>query len=327
QAVKRTRRHLAGGGRGKRSGMETRFVQVLHQQRRCFVALYTGIEPQELSSLLQAVYSIEKHVIGLQVARSSVVVPLSLACRSPDILGHETYGLLLTQPLQEREDESEDEEKEESEGEVEEESEDEEDDNEEEDENEGGEDMRNGDESGEGRGWHIRALAKRMLLRGLISADEHAALSAMAVNPDGVLAAAFDVSTGDREYLAALLKDIAHHGLSQEGTEILHSQAVMLAVADVLSKAGEITPEQLMYLKNLVLVRSEAVKAAFGTYVKTSDAEQLIGALREIATSVGSEAPKQHDQRAVLSRVLVEMLKHKHLTPEEGRLLRDMHAQ
>ncbi|CAM9722179.1 unnamed protein product, partial [Choristocarpus tenellus] len=80
---------------------ETKFVRVIHNEKSHFIALYTGLNPEELSRLLRAAYSLPHHVVGLMDEDSGpghgMVVPISLACRTPEMLGEHTYSLLLSE--------------------------------------------------------------------------------------------------------------------------------------------------------------------------------------------------------------------------------------
>ncbi|CAM9489764.1 unnamed protein product [Ectocarpus sp. 4 AP-2014] len=80
-------------------------VRVTHGEHAHFVALFAGLNPTELSRLLQAAFELRQHVVGLLAPASDdsglkhehgVVVPLSLACRAPQMLGDRSYSLLLS---------------------------------------------------------------------------------------------------------------------------------------------------------------------------------------------------------------------------------------
>ncbi|KAG5193160.1 hypothetical protein JKP88DRAFT_272466 [Tribonema minus] len=76
--------------------MDTKLVYVEHGGLAHHVALYSGISPTELSRLLKAAYQLRaQHVVGLQHMESRVVVPLSLACHTPQVISQGTFGLLL----------------------------------------------------------------------------------------------------------------------------------------------------------------------------------------------------------------------------------------
>ncbi|CAM9867678.1 unnamed protein product, partial [Discosporangium mesarthrocarpum] len=79
---------------------ETKFVRVVHGEDSHFIALYTGLAPEELSRLLRAAYNLPHHVVGLMDkdsgAGEGVAIPISLACRTPEMLGERTYSLLLS---------------------------------------------------------------------------------------------------------------------------------------------------------------------------------------------------------------------------------------
>ena len=68
--------------------LETKFVKVEHGSESHFLALYTGVSPVELSNMMKAVYKLSNDVVGLQSAETGLVVPLSLACRDPELASH-----------------------------------------------------------------------------------------------------------------------------------------------------------------------------------------------------------------------------------------------
>ncbi|CAM9517767.1 unnamed protein product [Ectocarpus sp. 12 AP-2014] len=84
---------------------QAKVVRVTHGEHAHFVALFAGLNPTELSRLLQAAFELRQHVVGLLAPafddsglkhEHGVVVPLSLACRAPQMLGDRSYSLLLS---------------------------------------------------------------------------------------------------------------------------------------------------------------------------------------------------------------------------------------
>jgi hypothetical protein len=60
--------------------MDTRILRVQHQRGAALVAVYPGLPVDELADLLQAVFQLAAHPLGL-AAEDGTILPLSLVCR------------------------------------------------------------------------------------------------------------------------------------------------------------------------------------------------------------------------------------------------------
>jgi len=65
----------------------TRLVKLSHGGVEKTLALYAGLEPSELNSLLSAIFSLPpgQQVVGI-TTDSGLAIPTSLACRNPDVV-------------------------------------------------------------------------------------------------------------------------------------------------------------------------------------------------------------------------------------------------
>ncbi|CAM9151821.1 unnamed protein product, partial [Phaeothamnion confervicola] len=298
---------------------ETRLVRIRHGQDSHLVALYIGLAPLELTRLLKAIYRLKGYVVGLQ-DDENLVLPISLACRSPEMLGSSTYTLLLSErevlfppaateasaaspatvdiPAEaarlrartvawagDRDDEEADED---DGGDNE--------DNEEEEEEDG-----DGDDGAGGCTDEAKAAAKAskevlafawyMASQGTLSGEERRAIADLVDACDRVVLAAHAVAAGegDGQCLAALLRDVARNSLSPAGRALLAAQRELLEVVEVLSD-GDVSAGQRAFLEKLVLMRSDLVMAAYQAYQADGDIEELVDSLLLVVRSVGPAA-------------------------------------
>jgi hypothetical protein len=74
-------------------------LKVRHNTTVRTIALYNGLSSEELSTILQAIFSLSASavVIGLFSAENGLVIPISLACKAPEALSAAVeYSLLVS---------------------------------------------------------------------------------------------------------------------------------------------------------------------------------------------------------------------------------------
>jgi hypothetical protein len=74
-------------------------LKVRHNTTVRTIALYNGLSSEELSTILQAIFSLSAStvVIGLFSAENGLVIPISLACKAPESLSDAVeYSLLIS---------------------------------------------------------------------------------------------------------------------------------------------------------------------------------------------------------------------------------------
>ncbi|CAM9522800.1 unnamed protein product [Scytosiphon promiscuus] len=306
---------------------DAKFIRVTHRNEAHFVALCAGLDPGEVSRLLQAAFQVEQHVVGLMDKADTaisgseddqgVVIPLSLACRAPQMLGGGSYSLLLSErevtweeaksrtawlvPIEGSQlssakavgegtaggqqaagrtlwgTEGGD------------------DESDEQDDEGGGETL---EMAGQNRveadnKERIVAFIRRMAFNGLLTKDDQNTLESSAVAGDAVINAAFAAAmrSQDLDYLSALLKDIAANGRgSPQGMRLLEAKREMLDMVEVLHQANEVDEEQLVYLQNLILVSNKAVTDAFGVYEEDQDPVRLAESLKQLCGAQANTA-------------------------------------
>ena len=237
---------------------------VKHKNQVRQIALYNGLAAEELSSILQAIFGLSAnlHVVGLLSAESGLVIPISLACRSPESLstGSE-YTLLVgsdegnselpvpptrnsnkpnTQTSanvapppapQEKQMIADDEQTEYAMSEI------------------------------------IRFIAG-LRIRQILNKHEAQSLEDLLFENGTLLYAAYSVavSASDAEYLAEICRDLAQSLQTEAGRTACEAQDEVLQVCDQLYLAHKITENQLLYLRHLVLIREEAVASIYDDF-------------------------------------------------------------
>jgi len=273
--------------------METKFIKVRFGCMTSFIALYSGMCPAELSSLLVAVFRVQDIPIGFaEEYDNEIVVPLTLACQNPELLTAPVYQVLLTKGIapwlqvskqnssgissssleisgtniDKEEDEESDEESSE-------------------------------DQEETVEGHSPQAARSEMLfwvdtLRadGYLTASETRILRSMALQDDRLVHSAVKVvaSDGDLEFLVNLLKDIASNVMTESGREALACQRELLEAIDLLDQKDGLTPAECSHLETLVLVRSEILFAAWQVYRKDLNLSELFDTLQIVLRSYNS---------------------------------------
>lgn len=99
----------------------------------------------------------------------------------------------------------------------------------------------------------------------MINKEEARALEELVFDDNVLLHAAFSVaeSAKDADYLAEICRDIGQSVQTEEGRTALGAQEDLLYICDNLHQAGQLTDNQLLYLRHLVLVRDEVVAAIY----------------------------------------------------------------
>lgn len=71
------------------------YAKLIYNGRINTVALIEGLDSEELVSLLKTVFNIDGQVVGL-LAEKGLVLPLSLVCKSPQIIPNSVCKILVS---------------------------------------------------------------------------------------------------------------------------------------------------------------------------------------------------------------------------------------
>jgi hypothetical protein len=75
--------------------MDVKYITIRHGSQSQTIAVGPGIAAEEVEGLISALFDITASVVGLQ-AQNGLVVPMSLACKNPQILPGDVFSLLLS---------------------------------------------------------------------------------------------------------------------------------------------------------------------------------------------------------------------------------------
>jgi hypothetical protein len=75
--------------------MDVKYITIRHGSQSQTIAVGPGIAAEEVEGLISALFSVSGSVVGLQ-AQNGLVVPMSLACKNPQILPGDVFSLLLS---------------------------------------------------------------------------------------------------------------------------------------------------------------------------------------------------------------------------------------
>lgn len=75
--------------------MDVKFITIRHGSQSQTIAVGPGIAAEEVEGLISALFGVTGSVVGLQ-AQNGLVIPMSLACKNPQILPGDVFGLLVS---------------------------------------------------------------------------------------------------------------------------------------------------------------------------------------------------------------------------------------
>ena len=159
------------------------------------------------------------------------------------------------------------------------------------------------------------------------------------MNFSALVLAAYSVakSAGDSQYLANICKDVAQSMMTSAGQSACAAQEEVLQCCDHLYMSRNITDNQLLYLRHLVLIREEEVAEVYDEFQKHGSLAQLLQDLYRIANasakntddkealeSVDTDAEGSPHFETTLSGVLSLMQRAKVVTSSEAMILNHM---
>jgi len=138
--------------------------------------------------------------------------------------------------------------------------------------------------------------------RHILSAPQAHLLEDFLLDSSTLLFAAYTValSAKDSEYLSEILSDIAGSLETDEGRLAVEAQDEVCQVCDQLFIADKVTENQLLYLRHLVLIRDESVALIYDDFQSTNDVNAMAKALYSLANNhpheqAAGSRPVQYD--------------------------------
>eukprot|EP01032_Pedospumella_encystans_P013349 gene13349-15376_t len=249
------------------------------------VALFEGLDTDELTNLLKTVFSIEGNIVGF-MAEKGLVIPISLVSKSPSVVPNSVCKLLVSTspskagsdkllstqtnkpvkmadlptdlPLEDSSAVSE-------------------------------------EDSSEMVVAEIKEFVEGLRVRNFLTTQQANLLNALLSSNSTLLFAAYSVaiSANDSEYLAEICKDLAQSLVTEQGRSACEAQDEVLQVSDQLYINSRISENQLLYLRHLVLIREEAVATIYDNFQEHQNVPQLAKDLYELCNT----HPYQHAQQ------------------------------
>lgn len=227
------------------------YVKFSFNGKSSTVALAPGLEPNELKLLLKTIFNLPspKLIVGA-LGENDVVVPISVLCKSPSLIGKAHCQLIVANSF-----------------------------------NSSNSSNSTLDSKIEQVFSNIRSFANELFSRGFLTDAQNKIIDTMLVNNSPLLFAAYSVavSAQDSEYLAEIFRNLARLMTTEEGRLVCEAQEDLLEICDELYGAGKIIENQLLYLRHLILIREEVVVNAYDEYQSTNNVKQLAEALTNIA--------------------------------------------
>ena len=137
----------------------------------------------------------------------------------------------------------------------------------------------------------ILRFIKGLVNRDLLSETEADSLRNLLQESSSILFAAYSValSSNDAAYMAEICRDLALSLQTAAGRLACEAQAEVFKVCDDLYSAGRVSENQLLYLRHLVLTREEGVAQVYDDYQNHLDVNTLGENLLYIANQVPAE--------------------------------------
>ena len=182
---------------------------------------------------------------------------------------------------------------------------DDDDDEEEEDEDEEEEEeveynhVDNDTETSTSRSMHeILRFISSLRARNNLSQEQATLLEELLFEDSRLLFAAYSVAVleNNAEYFAQICKGIAGSLQSEDGRDTCVAQDEVLQCCDKLYLAHKITENQLLYLRNLVLIRSESIWGIHDAYSETEDFQAMAVSLYQLANPNSAQSLPQPQQ-------------------------------
>mmetsp|Transcript_13985 Transcript_13985/g.23160 ORF Transcript_13985/g.23160 Transcript_13985/m.23160 type:complete len:1107 (-) Transcript_13985:207-3527(-) len=282
---------------------DTRYVRFRYGPTVHTVAMYPGLPSEEFTMILKALLpvQVQGNIIGLQ-GEQGEVVPITLSCRSPEVLRDSTYVLLVSgdtstpssqsqqrsdvvlpsaPPLTSAQQDDEDEEyqtniappapplKPST--------------------NPVYDDELTADDAQEEDNTmdELLRFIAGLRVKRIISKTESDALEELLFSNSSLVLAAYSVakSAGDSQYLANICKDIAQSMMTTAGQSACAAQEEVLQCCDHLYLSRKITDNQLLYLRHLVLIREEEVAEVYDEFQIHRDLDRMFRELHRIANT------------------------------------------
>eukprot|EP01033_Poteriospumella_lacustris_P012103 gene12103-8652_t len=284
------------------------YAKLIHNGKIQTVALIEGLEAEEVTALLKTVFGISGNIVGI-MAEKGLVIPISLVCRSPQIIPNTTCKILVAKST---------------------------------DANESAsaptvsgsassrsaviadaedivdEDSSSDDEDDEAAAQsvvdEISQFLDNLRRKNVLNSAHHALLRRLLKERSALLFAAYSVavSAGDPEYLTEICKDIANSLQTDEGRTACEAQDEVLQVCDQLYLQGKITESQLLYLRHLTLIRDGAIANVYDEFQEHNSVTLFAKALYDKDISSG------------LIGVIVLMLRTETISRTEAQVLLEM---
>eukprot|EP01039_Chlorochromonas_danica_P006084 gene6084-6700_t len=253
------------------------YGRFLHNGQTFTVALTEGVAVEEFTTLLKTIFGITHDIVGI-LAEKGLVIPMSLLVKNPQVVPNCVCKLLLagvkapavtsegisTQTSQEQQQQEQDND---------------------EDEEASIEYVSN----------EIRNFLMSLRTKNLLDTTQYQLLTQLLKQNATLLFAAYSValSANDSEYFAEICKDLGMSLMSEQGRLACEAQDEVLQICDQLYVNEEITENQLLYLRHLVLIRDESVASLYDDFQEHNSVSLLAASLRHLAnthpfTSVGS---------------------------------------
>jgi hypothetical protein len=262
------------------------YAKLIHNGKIQTIAFIEGLELEEVSNLLKTVFGINGNIVGI-MAEKGLVIPISLVCKSPQVIPNSTCKILvakanesdklraasnshsrqISEP-QEYDESSTD------------------------DEEEAAQSVIN----------EIGQFLDSIRRKNELSSVQHQLLRRLLNERSALLFAAYSVavSAGDLEYLTEVCKDIATSLQSDEGRTACEAQDEVLQVCDQLYLQGKITESQLLYLRHLTLIRDSSVASVYDEFQEHGSVTLFAKALYDVANShpFRGSASEQKDDKS-----------------------------
>jgi hypothetical protein len=263
------------------------FVSITYNGNVKKVALFDGLDSNELKNLLQTIFSLSsKSSIAGLLSGDGLVIPITLACRSPQIVPSEGCELLVNEsnqeeiihppepPIQNHQEQSS---------------------SINHTPNENSEHQQQQQQSTNGQDqWNRSTEVKNEILRFIASLRsqriinnlQSQALEELLFENSSLLYAAYSVaiSACDADYLSDICVDLSQMLMKEDGRIFCSAQDDVLQVCDHLFKCSLITETELLQLRHLVLIRDEEIADVYDVYENDHNIENMMRSLHAIVS-------------------------------------------
>jgi hypothetical protein len=305
--------------------MSSKVIQISNNGITKKVALYSGLEVNELNGLLQTIFELNDNVniIGLQTD-DDLIIPLSLICKSPDSINGGSICTLLIRQSSKNPTST------------------------------GVTPSSNQQQTSkptrvdvatdasietidEATAISIAEISRYMKgLRDLKILSEHQAIlleELLAENSTLLLAAySIAVSADDSEYFAQICAELAQTLETEQGRSACSAQDEVLQVCDQLFEKNKVTEGQLLYLRHLVLTRDESVATIYDEYQESSNVQHMALSLHDLAnthpknTEDEDDYEKNDESTVSLNGIVATMLRANMISTDEASVLSEIIA-